>query len=143
MDDQNNLENQKAARVGYGNPPTHSRFQRGKSGNPKGRPKGTLNMSTVLERTLREKVVIAENGKQRRVTKLQAAVKQLIDKSASGELRAIQLLTALVRAAEERGIQQPVPDAAFDESDEKVVQEILRRFEATNKGGQENEPDIK
>jgi Family of unknown function (DUF5681) len=139
MDDQNNLEKQNATKVGYGNPPTHSRFRRGQSGNPKGRPKGTLNMATVLERTLREKVVINKDGKPKRVTKLQAALNQLSDKAAAGELRAVQLLTALVRTAEERVLQEAVPDSIFDEPDEKVVQEILRRFEAATKGGHANE----
>ena len=83
-------------------------------------------MATVLERTLREKVVINENGRRKTVTKLEAAVKQLIDKATSGELKALQLLSALVRSAEEREIQEPVPNSAFDEVDQKVIR---RNFE--------------
>jgi hypothetical protein len=129
----------KTTRVGYCNPPAHTRFQTGQSGNPQGRPKGTLNMATVLERTLREEVVINENGKRKTVTKLEAAIKQLTNKAASGELKALQLLAALVRSAEERGIQAAVPDSALEEVDEKVVLGILKRLEATNKGDQEDE----
>ncbi len=131
MDDQ--------SKSGYANPPAHARFKKGQSGNPKGRPKGTLNMATVLERTLREKVVINENGKRKTVTKLEAAVKQLSNKAASGELKALQLLAALVRSAEERGIRQTAPNSGLDEADEKVFRGILNRLEATNKGDQEDE----
>jgi hypothetical protein len=128
--------------VGFGKPPAGTRFKKGQSGNPKGRPKGQLNMATVLERTLREKVVINESGKRNVVTKLEAAIKQLTNKAASGELKALQLLAALVRSAEERGTQAAVPNSALDDVDEKVVLGILKRLEATNKGGQEDEANV-
>ena len=141
MDERSKLEKPKTTKVGYCNPPEHTRFQKGQSGNPQGRPKGTLNMATVLERTLREKVVINENGRRKTITKLEAAIKQLMNKAASGELKALQLLAALVRSAEERRIQAAVPDSALEEVDEKVVLGILRRLEAASKGGQEHEAE--
>jgi hypothetical protein len=130
--EQSKPEATKTGQVGYANPPKLSRFKLGQSGNPKGRPKGALNMATVLERTLREKVTVNENGKKRTVTKLEAAVKQLADKAASGDLRALQLLTALVRSAEERAIQGAIANSVPDEVDEKVVLGILKRIEASN-----------
>lgn len=49
--------------VGYKNPPKDTQFKKGMSGNPKGRPKGTKNIRTVLNDTLNEKIQITQNGK--------------------------------------------------------------------------------
>ena len=125
-------------KVGYRNPPEHTRFKAGQSGNPRGRPRGTLNMATVLERTLREKVVINENGRRKTVTKLEAAIKQLTNKAASGELKALQLLAALVRSAEEHAVQTAAANSDLEEVDEKVLLGMLNRLEATNKEDQEH-----
>jgi hypothetical protein len=90
--------------VGYGKPPSHSRFQPGASGNPNGRPKGSLNLATVLQNALREKVTINENGKRRKITKLEAAMKQLSNKAATGDMRALSqvISTILFRGADKR-----------------------------------------
>ena len=130
--------------VGYCNPPEYTRFKKGMSGNPRGRPKGTLNMATVLERTLREKVVVNEHGRSRTFTKLEVAVRQLIDQATSGELKALQLLLAWVRSAEERQVEEPVANSALDEVDQKVVFGIMKRIEAIRnedqgKEGQRND----
>jgi hypothetical protein len=119
--------------VGYCNPPERTRFKKGHSGNPRGRPKGTLNLATVLERTLRQEVVITENGKRKTVTKLEAAVHQLIDKAGAGELNALGLLAKLVRSAEEREAQAPARSNALDEVDQQVVLSIMKRFENNRK----------
>jgi hypothetical protein len=78
--------------VGFGKPPKHTRFQKGHSGNPRGRPRGSLNTSTLLEQALKEKVVVSENGRRKKVSKHRAILKQLVNKAAQGDHRAIQLL---------------------------------------------------
>jgi hypothetical protein len=81
--------------VGKGKPPQHTRFRKGQSGNPTGRRKGSLNMATLLERALNERVVVTENGKRKTITKLEAMLKQLANKAASGDTRVIRLLMPL------------------------------------------------
>ena len=72
--------------VGYGRPPRHTRFQPGRSGNPKGRPKGSKNFSTLFSEELAQPVTLTENGKRRRMPKRQALAKQVINKALSNEL---------------------------------------------------------
>ena len=138
MTDELNPQEKTAYRVGYRVPPEHSRFKKGRSGNPKGRPKGTLNMATVLARTLREKVIINENGQRKVVTKLEAAIKQLVNKSAAGDLAALRQLSTLVQSAEEQAAQTPPADAFLNEDDQKVVHGILERFMNTSEGEEED-----
>src|SRR5712671_8034006 len=99
-DDKPNEDPEPAKSVGYSTPPEATRFKKGCSGNPKGRPKGSLNVATVFTKTLREKVVINEHGQRKTVTKLEAALKQLVNKAASGDLRALAQLVVLAQDAE-------------------------------------------
>jgi hypothetical protein len=113
--------------VGFGKPPKHSRFRKGVSGNPKGRPKGSRNLANVLARALREKVVVNDNGRRRTMSKLDAAVAQLVNKSATGDLVALRQLLALAGSVE----NQPTdaPEKTLTEADNKVVQNVLKRIE--------------
>src|SRR5271166_2271372 len=70
--------------VGYGRPPYHTRFKPGCSGNPRGRPKDAKNLSTLIHEALNEPVVVNENGRRRKLSKRQAVIKQLINRSAQG-----------------------------------------------------------
>jgi Family of unknown function (DUF5681) len=119
--------------VGYAKPPAHTRFQKGVSGNPRGRPKGARNLATVLERTLKERVVINENGIRKTVTKLEAAIKQLANKAASGDLLAMRLLTALAGSAEVGTAAAPSKSDLSD-ADQKVMARFLERLEKPEKG---------
>jgi hypothetical protein len=122
--------------VGYGKPPLNTRFQKGQSGNPKGRPKGSLNFATILERTLRERVVVNEGGRRRIITKLEAAIKQLVNKAAGGDLNAFRLLRELARSGEEAVQPQPTVQE-LNADDQSVMASILKRFEESFKAGEQ------
>src|ERR1700730_8872207 len=72
--------------VGYGKPPRDTRFKSGQSGNPRGRPPGAKNLSTLLTEALNEPVVIAEDGGRRKISERQAIIKQLVNRSAKRRL---------------------------------------------------------
>ena len=116
--------------VGFRRPPESTRFKKGVSGNPKGRPKGSLNIATVFMKELRERVVINEHGQRRSITKLEAAFKQLVNKAAGGDLRAIGQLRDLAREAEDKQSAAATQrGSAVDELDQEVMFGILQRFQ--------------
>ena len=93
--------------VGYGRPPKHTRFQPGQSGNPKGRPKGTINLKTDLMEELSERISVSEGGKPKKLSKQRALLKSLVAKAITKDTRAANiLLNLMVRlfevSAEER-----------------------------------------
>lgn len=111
--------------VGYGRPPTHSQFKKGESGNPKGRPKGALNLATLFNRALSEKVTITENGRRRNITKLEIALKQLINKAAQGDPRSMHLMLSMAPLV---GIEPPNADPGLDANESAVMAGLLGRL---------------
>ena len=81
---------------GYGKPPVHSQWPKGTSGNLRGRPKGSTNHLTILRRVLGQKVTVVEDGKRRKISKLEAAMTQLLNKAAQGDTRACQAMLKVV-----------------------------------------------
>ena len=98
----------------------------GGSGNSRGRPKGARNLSTVVASALSERVAITENGRRRRISKLEAAIKQLVNRAAAGEARATALLIQLAQANEAK---TSAPDMErVGEADAIVMAELQRRL---------------
>jgi len=92
--------------VGYRNAPLASRFRKGQSGNPKGRPRGRrkeLPYETVLGR----EVTIRENGRERRVTAAEAFLLQLIKLGLDGDIAAAG--AAIAAIGDIRVTDVPVP----------------------------------
>ena len=119
-------DQQRDYEVGYGKPPRHTRFTKGQSGNPRGRPPGAKNLKTLLSEALNEPVIVTENGGRRKVTKRQAIVTQLVNRSATADFRAIKILLDLLRDIE--GQTEPAAREIFTEADEKVLEQLRARF---------------
>ena len=78
--------------LGYGKPPRRSRFKKGHSGNPRGRPRGAKNLLTLLNEVLNERVIVADNGGRHKITKGEAIIKQLVNQAAKGDWRRAKLV---------------------------------------------------
>jgi hypothetical protein len=114
--------------VGYGRPPRHTRFAKGQSGNPRGRPCGAKNFTTLLEEALNEPVTVTENGGRRSVSKRQAIITQLVNRSATADFRALKLLFDIVRDIERQTEPASPETAEFSEADEKVIEHLRSRL---------------
>jgi hypothetical protein len=121
--------------VGFKRPPVHSRFTKGRSGNPKGRPKGTKNLRTDLIEVLQERITVTEGGRKVRMPKQRALVKTLIAKGLKGDSRSITTLLntmfrALVNADATDEVEQPL-DANEKELMAGIEARIQRKAESS------------
>lgn len=113
--------------VGYGKPPSEARFQKGRSGNPKGRPKGSKNLATIVLKESRQKVRINGSRGTRTVTKAEATVMQVANKSIQGDLRAARDFIDLIGRSEESAISG-TGSLQISELDRQVIENLRRRM---------------
>ena len=113
--------------VGYGKPPRHTRFKRGQSGNPRGRPRESKNLPTLLTEALNERVLVAEDEGRRKITKREAIITQLVNRSAKADLRAMKILLDIIQDIERR-TEPTSPQTPFGLADEKVIEQLKARL---------------
>lgn len=103
-------------------------FQPGQSGNPGGRPRKTRTVDESLLKAMHEPVMVTENGRKRRIARLDIATRQLANKGASGELRATKLALDLAQKAEDRASAAAVRAPAMTEADREIADRVVERL---------------
>lgn len=134
------MKHEQESETGYGRPPESGRFRKGKSGNPRGRPKGSKDFGTDLRDVLDAKVAVSENGKPRKVTSQKATLMRLREKALQGNLRAMDKLIDLAKEqGAEEGMRQGERRLNQTEGDiiERFQEELLK---AHDQGAAENIP---
>ncbi len=110
--------------VGYGKPPKSHQFQKGQSGNPKGRPLASRNVSTILEETLTTMVTIRDDGQKRKIPAPEALVMAVMRGALKGDARLMRLYFDLLA-----GLPSVDPnDRVSREDEDKDDQEILAQY---------------
>jgi hypothetical protein len=84
--------------VGYRRPPAAARFQKGKSGNPRGRPRGRRK-DVPHDAVLGQMVTVREVGRERRITAAEAFLLQLVRKGLAGDSAAARASLAAIEGA--------------------------------------------
>lgn len=114
-------------RAGFGNPPRHSRFKPGQSGNPKGRPKRSRGLKTIVREALSQKVIIRTGNAQRRVPHIEAMVLKLIEQASKGNMRALQaVLDQYARAVSDDEPNQSASEPQAPSSTDAAILAALR-----------------
>ena len=114
-------------RVGRGRPPLHTRFKKGQSGNPRGPRPPQRPAGAARPRSERAGGRHRERRASRRITKREAVVAQLVDKSTGADLRATQMLIDMLKDIEKRA-GTPPQAPALTPADEEVVENLLARL---------------
>jgi len=121
--------------VGYKKPPRHAQFKPGQSGNTKGLPKKDKPIAEVFLKELHSTVLVNVGGKPQRLSKLEAIVKQQVNKAATGDPKATALVLELIRpAVDEKGNNLPELLQAFRHKNTQNMDETQQR-----KAAEENE----
>ena len=113
------MTERKTSDVGYMNPPEHTRYKKGKSGNPRGRPRKREDLNTVLQRVLNRKVRVKDND--RKLPIRDALIWKLRELALQGDKQALALQRRII------------DEADFGPSAEEILREkrerILKAFE--------------
>lgn len=117
---------------GYKNPPKHSRFQKGRSGNPAGRPKGSKNTLKLLDAVLEQKIKIQQEGKTISITKKQAMLMQLVNAAVRGEIKAIAALFPYMMQLDMKE-EQSLETSKLSLKDEEILQQFLEENKQESK----------
>jgi hypothetical protein len=104
--------------VGYGKPPAATRFQPGKSGNPKGRPKGRAAIEDAIFKVMDEPLVTTEGGKRRRMPAREAIFRRIRTKAMNGDVRAAKFLVEFHIEQKEK----------YPDPDKRTLDDVCREF---------------
>lgn len=117
--------------VGYGRPPRASQFKPGQSGNPKGRPRGSKNESTILKEMLNEKLSMRQpNGRIKKIPALEGVHRKQLELALKGEVKSAAFVLNRYAALVSGELQ--VED--LSEDDRAVLDAFARRLQGAGDG---------
>ena len=124
---------------GYKNPPVEHQFKKGKSGNPKGRPRKKkqssfdpgLDLIASVHRELGKTISVQENGQHRKITKLDAFSAQLVAQSVNGKPSQQKMLLSLLTFHKHEETEQQTLEQ-LQSYDEDLLNDLYDQLNSMN-----------
>lgn len=107
-------------KTGFMNPPEHTRFKKGKSGNPQGRPRKPKDINTVLHQVLNRKVRV--NNIEHKMPIRDALIWKLRELALQGDKQALTLQRRIIAEAD---ASQP-PEQNWHEKRTRILKALER-----------------
>jgi hypothetical protein len=79
-------------KVGYGKPPEEHRFEPGRCGNRKGRPKGLKNTATLVRKILDRKIEVRRGNSVRKISVREAILTRFAESALKGDTKSAAFL---------------------------------------------------
>lgn len=115
-------------KVGYKNPPVHTRFKSGQSGNPKGRPKGSLNFTTIAQRELDAKVMIKEGNKQIKLSKKEVVIKSVINNAINGDKKYAEICLNIIKEVDASNELKNIDMESLNRHEKAILENFKQSF---------------
>ena len=110
--------------VGYGKPPKATQFKPGQSGNPRGRPPGSLSLAEEARKLLDEMVETKSGGAK--IPRRRQLVRSMYAKAVQGNVNAFNALLRLSAEAEVQNAGGPISAAEMSEEDVRFLMELQK-----------------
>jgi hypothetical protein len=99
------------------------------SPNPSGRPRKARGVDAAMWGALSEKVIVTEQGRRKRKSKLDITAAQIANKGAGGDLRAAKMAIDQARKAEERAESDAIRAPIMTQTDHEIAARVIARLE--------------
>ncbi|KUO56878.1 MAG: hypothetical protein APF78_05810 [Sphingomonadales bacterium BRH_c3] len=107
---------------------SNGRFPPGQTGNRNGRPRKDRSVSSAIMKAASATVTATENGRRRKIRKIDATAAQLANKGASGDIRAGKLLLDMAARAEAQQLSAAPVDVPLTHNDQEIVERFLADY---------------